>query len=232
MRSGLDEYPVTQALARFVLSCAEATARHIVEVLLAALRDHPAKMADFVEQIILAEDRRANPSEGRFWMLWNAIADATCEQVSQDQEQDKARFGRLIRVLLLGISWPPEAHEWRTLTGQGGRLLDFFRRLPPDLATLRTFSVITARFRSELVPKALPAIQHVLSQLPEREFLDDTTVTTLEALLGDLIYSGASDVRRKSELRTATLALLDLLVEASSSAAFKLRDDFLTPLRG
>lgn len=232
MQSGHDEYPVTQALARFVLSCAEATARRIVEMLLAAIQDHPAQVADFVEQLILAEDRRANPSNGRFWMLWKTIADATCEQVAQVQLQDRARFGRLIRVLLLGISWKPEAHEWRSLTGQGSRLLDFFRRLPPDFATLRAFSAITARFRSELVPRALPAIQHVLSQLPEREFLDDTTVTSLEALLGDLIYSGASDVRRKSELRTATLALLDLLVEAGSSAAFKLRDDFLTPLRG
>jgi len=232
MQSGLDEHPVTQALARFVLSCSEATARRIVEMLLAALRDHPAQVADFVEQIILAEDRRANPSGGRFWTLWKTIADATAEQVSQSEQQDRARFGRLIRVLLLGISWKPEAYEWRALSGQGGRLLDFFSRLPADPATLRAFSVITARFRSELVPKALPAIQHMLSQLPERAFLDDTTVTTLDALLGDLIYSGTVDVRRKPELRIATLALLDLLVEASSSAAFKLRDDFLTPLRG
>ena len=38
------------------------------------------------------------------------------------------------------------------------------------------------------------------------------------------------ELKRQRELREAILSLLDLLVENGSSAAFRLRDDFVTPV--
>lgn len=232
IESDIEEFPVARALARFILSCAEATAHRVITLLAGAVHTHPTKLAEFVEHLIHAEDNRPNPSGGRFWMLWKTVADAACEQASQGEGQDAARFSRLLSALFLDISWKPETQEWRALTGNGSRALDLFQRLPSDAATLRSFSVITARFRSEFVPRALPSIAEKLSRLTERLFLSDTTMNALETVLGALIFSGASDVRRHPELRGATLSLLDMLVDAGSSAAFKMRDDFLTPLRG
>jgi hypothetical protein len=231
IESDTDEYPFAQALARFILSCAETTAHSVIAVLAGAIHTHPTKLAEFVEQLIFAEDGRPNPSGRRFWRLWQAVADAACEKISQDEGQNAERLSRLLRALCLNISWKPDAQEWRALTGNGSRVLDLFRRLPSDAATLEFFSVIVARFRSEFVPGALPVIAAKLSQLTDRLFLNDTTMNALETVLGALIYSGASDVRRLPELRGATLSLLDMLIDAGSSASFKMRDEFLTPLR-
>ena len=50
------------------------------------------------------------------------------------------------------------------------------------------------------------------------------TVFRNDACIGDPI-----DLKRHHELREAVLSLLDLLVENGSSAAFRMRDDFVTP---
>ena len=224
-----EELPLARALARFILSCSEESARLIITALVGAVREHSGKLAEFVEHLIFVEDHRPTPSGGRFWMLWQVVANAAYEQMSQDPGMKQTR---LTRALFLEVSWKPETHEWRPLSGQGGQLLDHFQRLPPNDAAFQAFAATVARFRVEFIPRALPAIAEHLSRLSDRLFLDDTTMSSLESVLGSLIYGGASDVRRTPELRRATLSLLDSLIDAGSSAAFKMRDDFLTPLRG
>ncbi len=55
------------------------------------------------------------------------------------------------------------------------------------------------------------------------------TVFLLEGLLQRYVYGRPLELKREPELRDAVLALLDLLVENGSSAAFRMRDDFVTP---
>lgn len=227
----VEEYQVSRALARFILSCSEDAARSVITALTTAACVYPRELAEFVEHLILMEDHRPRPSGGRFWMLWQVAADATLAQIPSDQDKISSGVARLLRAVFLGISWKSDAHTWPPLTGQGSRILAFFRRLPSSATTLRAFSKIVAQFRGEFVPGALPAIAEHLARLSDRSFLDSTTMRSLEAILGSLVYSGASDIRRKPEQRAATLSLLDMLIEAGSSAAFKIRDDFLTPLR-
>ena len=52
----------------------------------------------------------------------------------------------------------------------------------------------------------------------------------LETILGRLIYGGNRRIRVESDLRQAAMKLLDEMVAAGSSTAYKLRDDFLTPM--
>ena len=59
--------------------------------------------------------------------------------------------------------------------------------------------------------------------------LNETAVFCLEQILTRLVYGGNSRIRAEPQLRTATLTVLDHLVEAGSSVGYKLRDDFLTP---
>jgi hypothetical protein len=54
----------------------------------------------------------------------------------------------------------------------------------------------------------------------------------LETLLGRYVYTRPLEMKKTSDLRNAVLSLLDLLVDNGSSAAFRMRDDFVTPVAG
>ena len=56
------------------------------------------------------------------------------------------------------------------------------------------------------------------------------TVFRLEVLLRRYVYGRPIELKRQRDLREAVLFLLDLLVENGSSAAFRMRDDFVTPV--
>ena len=56
------------------------------------------------------------------------------------------------------------------------------------------------------------------------------TAFMLEALLQRHVYAKPLELKQNQELRDAVLYLLDLLVENGSSASFRMRDDFVTPV--
>lgn len=58
---------------------------------------------------------------------------------------------------------------------------------------------------------------------------ESNTVFILESLLQRHVYSRPLELKRDPTLREAILYVLDVLVESGSSAAFRMRDDFVTP---
>jgi len=52
----------------------------------------------------------------------------------------------------------------------------------------------------------------------------------LEVILQRYVYPKPLELKQRPELRDSVLSLLDLLVELGSSASFKMRDDFVTPV--
>jgi hypothetical protein len=52
----------------------------------------------------------------------------------------------------------------------------------------------------------------------------------LEALLQRYVYRKPLELKSQGDLREAVLFLLNLLVECGSSTAFRMRDDFVTPV--
>lgn len=65
---------------------------------------------------------------------------------------------------------------------------------------------------------------------PRQLQIKGNTVFLLEFLLQRYVYGGRFELKRQRELREAVLVLLDILVDHGSSAAFRMRDDFVTPL--
>lgn len=55
------------------------------------------------------------------------------------------------------------------------------------------------------------------------------TVFLLEVLLQRHVYGRPLELKRNGGIRDSVFFLLDTLVEAGSSAAFRMRDDFVTP---
>ena len=52
----------------------------------------------------------------------------------------------------------------------------------------------------------------------------------LESLLHRFIYSEPLRLKTNVKVRSAVLTILDTLVDAGSSAAYRMRDDFVTPI--
>ena len=65
---------------------------------------------------------------------------------------------------------------------------------------------------------------------PRQMMRKGNTVFLLEVLLQRYVYGRPLELKRESDLRQAVLFLLDILVENGSSAAFRMRDDFVTPV--
>jgi len=51
----------------------------------------------------------------------------------------------------------------------------------------------------------------------------------LESLLQRYVYGRPLELKTDASVRAAVLDVLDMLVENGSSAAFRMRDDFVTP---
>ena len=56
------------------------------------------------------------------------------------------------------------------------------------------------------------------------------TVFMLEVLLRRHVYGRPLELKRERPIRDAVLYLLDILVEQGSSASFRMRNDFVTPV--
>ena len=65
---------------------------------------------------------------------------------------------------------------------------------------------------------------------PKKLFRDSNTRYRLEILLQRYVYAKPLLLKERAALREAVLALLDTLIDLGSSAAFTMRDDFVTPI--
>ncbi|KRW60939.1 hypothetical protein AO726_06240 [Pseudomonas sp. TTU2014-080ASC] len=80
------------------------------------------------------------------------------------------------------------------------------------------------------MPGAFVNIANALRRGNDADMLPESnTVFILENLLQRHVYSRPQELKRAPSLREAILYVLDALVESGSSAAFRMRDDFVTP---
>jgi hypothetical protein len=91
------------------------------------------------------------------------------------------------------------------------------------------YAYYLAKAGTPTLPDALVEFAEKLEKAAGRAILNENAIFYLEEILTRLIYSGNSRIRSEAALRQATLTILDALVAAGSSPAYKLRDDFLTP---
>lgn len=83
------------------------------------------------------------------------------------------------------------------------------------------------------LPRAFVTLDDLLSGGDPGEMLaDQSTAFMIEILLRRHVYSEPHRLKSDPQVRSAVLSLLDHLVEAGASAAYRMRDDFVTPLSG
>jgi hypothetical protein len=83
---------------------------------------------------------------------------------------------------------------------------------------------------SRSLPEAFVRVADALRRGNEQKMLEKTnTVFLLEVLLQRHVYGRPLELKSDRSIREAVLFILDSLVETGSSAAFRMRDDFVTP---
>jgi hypothetical protein len=221
-----------QRLARFVLKLDAEQARHVCEPFLAAVARHPREVKDFIRDLIIEEDRCGG--ESPFWAIWQAFADAICAAPWSERLDSRYGSGKeLVGVIFLGGYWKENVRHWRRLEGQGHRVDELAARFRGSAAVFDAYCRFLHDIGETSLPKAF-VIQadSLVAGDPVAMPAEGNTVFLLESLLRRYVYAEPHRLKSDPAVRTAVLALLDHLVEAGSSAAYRMRDDFVTPLSG
>ncbi len=223
------EQAALTAVARFVLKLPADKARSVSAPLIAAIETDPREAADFLHALISAADGGAGDC---FWELWRDVAEKVCSApwVTSLKGQHPYAAG-LIHRLFLMTYWKDDIQHWERLEGHAGEVDAVALRLPAAAVCLEAYTRFLYTIGRRSLPDALKVVAALLERGDAAEMAANSEIAFfLESLLRQFVYSQPLRLKSDGALRNAVLTILDALVEAGSSAAYRMRDDFVTPL--
>ena len=222
---------MVKQVCEFILKLPSYAALSCCQPFLEIVASHPSEVEDFVEYLILQEDL-ATQSQTSFWELWNALGDQLVgAEWSCDISDAYSKGMALTGKILLGVPWREGVHHWNRLEGHEGDVEALVSRLAPAPPILETYARYLDGVGRRSLPAAFSSVGDILRNgVPNQLLGNQNTVLHLESQLGRYVYGEPSRLKSDPTLRYAVLYILDQLVEAGSSAAFSMRDDFVTPL--
>lgn len=217
-------------LARFVIRLPSEAALDICDPLIRSMAEHPRDTSRFIEFLVSAEDQFDGPSS--FWEIWQAFADGLCKltwvtsALSTSSVEDE-----LVSRIFLGHYWNQDVRYWRRLNGEEPRLDSLVKQLPALMPIVRAYVRFLYHIGERSIPTAFVTVADRLrSGEPSEILADENTVFCLESLLQRNVYGEPQRLKSDAGIRSAVLEILDKLVDAGSSAAYRMRDDFVTPV--
>lgn len=220
---------VTDLLVDFVLRSTEEHASEVIEPLLDAVDNHPGEVKWFVLKLSDLEGR--DVAWHQFWSLWESFADRTKSATWLTRMERRSEYRELVSTLFLP-DWRKESvRQRRSVEEHSQRVHSLFEELPTTPTVLGAYLGFLSRVGEPFLPRAFVRIAERLGRDGTQRALTGTgNVRLLEVLLQRYVCERPLELKRRREIRDAVLALLDELVEAGSSAAFRMRDDFVTAL--
>ena len=217
-------------LQNFLLRTSLTSARKILQPILDATERHPREVYQLVRGLVSVEALQPNTSQ--FWSLWKLFADKIRQAQWLERIDDQHAAGsEMISAIFLGISWKEGIRHWQSLEGYAENIDLLFEDLPPSSTILDAYVQFLYQIGEQSLPDAFIRIAERLREGDPKQMMEkENTVFHLEVLLQRYVYWRPQELKRQQDLREAVLFLLDLLVEIGSSAAFRMRDDFVTPI--
>lgn len=225
------EHALERQLAHYCALAPIETVKTVVGPLLAALHSSPSDAARFIEDLVYKEDDIQNTPQ--FWSTWQMFADAVVSaKWTAWLDERRSSADEVIRAIFLNIRWKDGVGTWRSLVGHEQYTRGLFERLPPSALVLGCYVRMLFRVGAACLPNAFVALAARLGAGDPAKMLGDSnTVFMLESLLQRHVYGRPLELKANPNMKASVLRLLDMLVDAGSSAAFRMRDDFVTPLR-
>ncbi|MCA3236160.1 MAG: AAA family ATPase [Cupriavidus sp.] len=224
------EQAISDRIQQFVMRASDADADQVLQPILEAVDRHPREVHDVIQGLTSSEDR--NPNTPHYWFLWNRFA----ERVKRAKwlahlDSEHPQGIEVLSTIFLTAWWKDNIHHWRSLEGHAHNVDALFDALPPVRVVLDSYVRFLYHIGERSMPTAFVRIANALRRGNPADMLREANIVfMLEALLQRHVYARPLELKRDPALREAILYVLDVLVESGSSAAFRMRDDFVTPV--
>ena len=224
------ESEVLKLLQNFLLRTPLADAKTILTPILAAVDRHPKEVHELVRGLVVVED--CQPNTPQFWSIWKLFADRVrCARWLAQIDDEYARGAEMVSAIFFEIFWKEGVRHWVSLEGYADHVHALFEDLPLSSRVLDEYVRFLFQIGEQSLPDAFIRIANRFQQGSSRQIIiSENLVFHLELLLQSYVYRRPLELKLRRNLREAVLFLLDMLVEKGSSAAFRMRDDFVTPV--
>jgi hypothetical protein len=223
------EQAISDLIQQFVMRASDADAEQVLQPILDAVDRHPREVHNVIQGCTNSEDR--NPNTKHYWFLWKLFA----ERVKRASwlaylDRERPHGSEVLSTIFLTAWWKDNVRHWRSLEGYAQNVDALFVALPPVWIVLDSYVRFLYHIGERSMPAAFVRIANALRRGSPADMLrESNTVFMLEVLLQRHVYARPLELKRDPALREAILYVLDVLVESGSSAAFRMRDDFVTP---
>lgn len=224
------ETAVSSRIAHLAMRATPAVAEQVLRRIVDAIDGHPREIHTIVQELTGIED--SDPNTEQFWFVWNLFAAGVRKAKWVARLNNEHPLGRdMVHAIFLGTWWRDDVRHWRSLEGNAHHVHALFETLPPSADVLDDYVRFLYHIGEQSLPEAFVRVAQRLQAGDARQMLQGTnTVFMLEVLLRRHVYGRPLELKRDRAVREAVLSLLDVLVENGSSGAFRMRDDFVTPL--
>ncbi|CAM2160217.1 ATP-binding protein [Paraburkholderia tropica] len=223
------EQAISDRIQQFVMRASDADAEQVLQPILEAVDQHPREVHNVIQGFTSSED--SNPNTPHYWFLWKLFA----ERVKRAKwlahlGKEHPRGSEVLSTIFLTAWWKDHVRHWRSLEGYAHNVDALFDALPPVWIVLDCYVRFLYHIGERSMPTAFVRIANALRRGNPADMLrESNTVFMLEVLLQRHVYARPLELKRNPALREAILYVLDVFVESGSSAAFRMRDDFVTP---
>jgi hypothetical protein len=217
-------------IEQFALNTSSSTATQALEPILDAIDRHPDEADDILLGILHVEDRDPHPAQ--FWAIWQLFADrATSASWIGNIDRRHSHGANMIHALFLGTQRKETTRHWRSLEGYAHKIHHLFDELNRSACVMDAYVRFLYHVGEHSLPDAFIRIHQKSKQSdPTVLFGNSNTRYMMEILLQRYVYSKPLLLKERLDLREAVLFLLDTLIDLGSSSAFRMRDDFVTPV--
>jgi hypothetical protein len=223
------ETALTECLQTFVMRASYESAKSIVEPLLIGIEHHPREIHWIIQGLTRIEDH--SPNTPHYWRLWELFANRVRgASWVPGLSADHAIGSEVLSAIFLSSWWKENTRHWGSLEGHAHHVHALYEALPPSWVVLDRYVRFLYHIGEGSLPEAFGRIATSLKAGdPETMLADANTIFLLEVLLQRHVYGKPLALKRDHNVRQAVAYLLDVLVENGSAAAFRMRDDFVTP---
>lgn len=217
-------------IEQFVLRASLNTALNVLSPMLEAVALLPGEVEKIVIGILHVED--VEPNTAQFWAIWKLFAERTVSAPWIGGIDRRHSSGaEMIHALFLGTQWKDTTKHWHSLEGHVQHIHNLFESLAPSACVMDAYIRFLYHVGEQSLPQAFVQIHKKAIEGDPKQLLGNSnTRYRLEVLLQRYVYSKPLLLKDKAALREAVLMLLDALIDLGSSAAFRMRDDFVTPI--